>query len=173
MKLESSDVIHSFWVPSLTGKMDAIPGRQNIQIPGRPARNLSRSMRRILRLSACPYGHAHHRRDARGFRGWRDHQIAAASTETTKSASAASMFFSNPCVMCHTVRGTSAGGRVAPDLTHVGSRRYIAAGTLETTRGNLAAWIVDPQGIKPGVEHAGSSSWSLRTSRRWRIIWRG
>ena len=49
------------------------------------------------------------------------------------------------------VRGTPAGGRVAPDLTHVGSRRYLAAGTLPMSRGNLAAWIVDPHGIKPGV----------------------
>jgi cytochrome c oxidase subunit 2 len=53
--------------------------------------------------------------------------------------------------MCHQIRGTDAGGKVAPDLTHVGSRRYIGAGTLETTRGNIAAWIVDPHGIKPGV----------------------
>ena len=53
--------------------------------------------------------------------------------------------------MCHTVRGTSAGGTVGPDLTHIGSRQYIAAGTLPMSRGNLAAWIVDPQRIKPGV----------------------
>jgi cytochrome c oxidase subunit 2 len=52
--------------------------------------------------------------------------------------------------MCHAVRGTQAGGRVAPDLTHVGSRQTIAAGTLPLSRGTLAAWIVDPQGIKPG-----------------------
>src|SRR3712207_6166921 len=61
------------------------------------------------------------------------------------------VFMSKPCVMCHQIRGTDAGGKIAPDLTHVGSRRYIAAGTLETTRGNIAAWIVDPHGVKPGV----------------------
>ena len=49
------------------------------------------------------------------------------------------------------MRGTPSGGTVGPDLTHVGSRRTIAAGTLPNTRGNLAAWVVDPQGIKPGV----------------------
>jgi cytochrome c oxidase subunit 2 len=53
--------------------------------------------------------------------------------------------------MCHSVRGTPAGGRVAPDLTHVGSRQTLAAAMLPMSRGNLAAWIVDPQSIKPGV----------------------
>jgi cytochrome c oxidase subunit 2 len=53
--------------------------------------------------------------------------------------------------MCHQIRGTKAGGRVAPDLTHIGSRQYLAAGTLPMGRGSLAAWIVDPQAIKPGA----------------------
>ena len=53
--------------------------------------------------------------------------------------------------MCHSIRGTNAGGKGAPDLTHVGSRRYLGAGALPMSRGNLAAWIVDPHGIKPGV----------------------
>jgi cytochrome c oxidase subunit 2 len=53
--------------------------------------------------------------------------------------------------MCHTIRGTSAGSRVGPDLTHFGSRQSIASATLTMSRGNIAAWIIDPQGIKPGV----------------------
>ena len=53
--------------------------------------------------------------------------------------------------MCHTVRGTSAGSRVGPELTHVGSRRTLAAGTLPNTRGHLAGWVVDPQSVKPGT----------------------
>ena len=61
------------------------------------------------------------------------------------------VFLSRPCVMCHTIRGTPAGSRAGPDLTHLASRKYIAAGTLPMGRGNLAAWIVDPHGIKPGV----------------------
>ncbi len=56
-----------------------------------------------------------------------------------------------PASPCHTIRGTSAGSRVGPDLTHVGARRTIAAGALPTTRGSLAAWIADPQSIKPGA----------------------
>ena len=54
--------------------------------------------------------------------------------------------------MCHTVGGTLALGRIGPSLTHIGSSYTLAAGTLKNTRGNLAGWIVDPQGIKPGVK---------------------
>ena len=52
--------------------------------------------------------------------------------------------------MCHRIQGTAAGALTAPDLTHVASRTTLAAGTLSMSRGNLAAWIADPQGIKPG-----------------------
>jgi cytochrome c oxidase subunit 2 len=60
------------------------------------------------------------------------------------------VFMKGPCVMCHTIRGTSAGSRFGPDLTHVAGRQTIAAGTLPTTRGHLAGWIADSQSIKPG-----------------------
>jgi cytochrome c oxidase subunit II len=55
-----------------------------------------------------------------------------------------------PCVMCHSVAGTAASGRTGPDLTHLGSRRTLAAATLPNTRGNLAGWLIDPQSVKPG-----------------------
>ena len=61
------------------------------------------------------------------------------------------VFFGRGCMMCHGIRGTLAGGRVGPDLTHLASRLTLAGGTLRMSRGNLAAWIADPQGIKPGV----------------------
>jgi cytochrome c oxidase subunit 2 len=60
------------------------------------------------------------------------------------------VFLSSPCVMCHTIRGTDAGASVAPDLTHLMSRRTIAAATLPNTRQHLAAWITNSQEIKPG-----------------------
>jgi len=60
------------------------------------------------------------------------------------------VFLASSCVLCHTIRGTPAGGKVAPDLTHLASRRTIAAGTLPNTPGHLAGWIIDPQNIKPG-----------------------
>jgi cytochrome c oxidase subunit 2 len=60
------------------------------------------------------------------------------------------VFLTAPCIMCHTIRGTDASGSVAPDLTHLSSRRTIAAGTLPLTRGHLAGWIANSQEIKPG-----------------------
>ena len=60
------------------------------------------------------------------------------------------VFMRSSCVLCHTIRGTDAGSRVGPDLTHVGSRLMVAAGTLPNTRGHLAGWVIDPQSIKPG-----------------------
>jgi cytochrome c oxidase subunit 2 len=154
LKLESSDVIHSFWVPSLTGKMDLIPGRQNtLQIQAD-----REGTYRGQCAEFCGWQHAHMgvlivARPKSEFEGWRDNQIKdAVAPQNDERKRGEQVFFSKPCVMCHQVRGTSAGGKVAPDLTHVGSRQYIAAGTLPTTRGNIAAWIVDPQRIKPGAQ---------------------
>jgi cytochrome c oxidase subunit 2 len=67
-----------------------------------------------------------------------------------EAAAGRDVFMSKPCAACHTVRGTQASGTSGPDLTHVGGRSTIAAGLLETTRGSLAAWIADPQTLKPG-----------------------
>ncbi|WP_262272797.1 cytochrome c oxidase subunit II [Microvirga yunnanensis] len=153
IKLESSDVIHSFWVPSLTGKMDAITGRQNqIQIQAdRPG------VYRGQCAEYCGLQHAHMgllvvAESKEDFERWREQQISSAIPPTDDERQRGmEIFMSKPCVMCHQIRGTDAGGKVAPDLTHVGSRRTIGAGTLETTRGNIAAWIVDPHGVKPGV----------------------
>jgi cytochrome c oxidase subunit II len=153
IKLESSDVIHSFWVPSLTGKMDAITGRQNlIQIQAdRPG------VYRGQCAEYCGLQHAHMgllviAESKEDFERWREHQISSAiPPNDDERQRGMEILLSKPCVMCHQIRGTDAGGKVAPDLTHVGSRRYIGAGTLETTRGNIAAWIVDPHGVKPGV----------------------
>jgi cytochrome c oxidase subunit 2 len=140
-------------VPSLAGKLDLIPGRQN-QIEVRADRA---GIYRGQCAEFCGDQHAHMgmlvvAEPREDFERWRNHQIAAAETpDDPERKRGQEVFLSKPCIMCHQVRGTSAGGRVAPDLTHVGSRRTIAAGTLETTRGNLAAWIIDPQSIKPGV----------------------
>jgi cytochrome c oxidase subunit 2 len=153
IKLTSSDVIHSFWVPSLMGKQDLITGRQNeIQfVAERPG------VYRGQCAEFCGWQHAHMAllfvaRPREEFEAWRAQQLKAAEPPTgEEQRRGQEVFLSKPCIMCHTIRGTSAGGRVGPDLTHVGSRRSIAAGTLPRSRGTLAAWIVDPQGIKPGV----------------------
>src|SRR5205085_8283743 len=61
------------------------------------------------------------------------------------------LFTKGTCVMCHSIRGTQAGSKLGPDLTHVGSRLSLAAGTLPNNPGALGGWISDPQSIKPGV----------------------
>jgi cytochrome c oxidase subunit 2 len=85
------------------------------------------------------------------FEAWRQSQIRSAiEPASAEEQTGRQLFVSRACSACHTVRGTSAAGMTGPDLTHVGSRRTIAAGVFETTRGSLAAWIADPQTIKPG-----------------------
>jgi cytochrome c oxidase subunit 2 len=153
IKLTSADVIHSFWVPSLMGKMDAITGWEN-EIRFTPERT---GVYRGQCAEFCGWQHAHmgilfiveSRED---FDAWRERQLRPAEPPINwERQKGLEVFLSNPCVMCHTIRGTPAGGKTGPDLTHVGSRKYIAAATLPLSRGTLAAWIVDPQGIKPGV----------------------
>lgn len=153
VKLNSSDVIHSFWVPNLMGKQDLIPGQVNdIRfVAERPG------VYRGQCAEYCGIQHAHMAmlviaESSEEFERWREDQIRPASPpDGPERQGGEQAFLSHPCVMCHSVRGTPAGGRTGPDLTHVASRRTIAAGTLPTSRGNLAAWIVDPHGIKPGV----------------------
>jgi cytochrome c oxidase subunit 2 len=146
VKLNSADVIHSFWVPALMGKQDLIPGQENDLrfVAERPG------VYRGQCAEFCGLQHAHMgllvvAEEAEAFDRWRDRQIAPAETPIEpERIGGQQAFLSRPCVMCHTVRGTDAGGKVAPDLTHVGGRRQLAAGTLPMSRGNLAAWIVDP-----------------------------
>ena len=150
--LEAEDVIHSFWVPNLTGKQDLIPGRSNsiVFTADRPG------LYRGQCAEFCGLQHAHmallvvaERPDE--FQRWRAAQIAdAAAPETPEQRAGHDVFLTKACVACHTVRGTPAAGNLGPDLTHVGGRQYIGAGILPTTRGSLAAWIADPQTIKPG-----------------------
>jgi cytochrome c oxidase subunit 2 len=152
-KLQSTDVIHSFWVPSLHGKMDLIPGQVNeLQfVAERPG---------VYRGQCAEFCGLQHAKMAMlvialpraEYEAWRDKQIAPASPPPDpQRQKGQEVFLSKPCMMCHTVRGTPAGSRVGPELTHLMSRRYLAAGTLPLTRGNLASWIVDPHGSKPGV----------------------
>jgi cytochrome c oxidase subunit 2 len=153
IELTSNDVIHSFWVPSLMGKMDAIPGRDNqvqftIEEPG---------TYRGQCAEFCGLQHAHmamvvFAQSKANFESWRDQQLAAAAApETGTRKQGEQIFLSHPCVACHTIRGTTAGGRSGPDLTHLASRTTLGAGTLPFSRGALAAWITDPQSSKPGV----------------------
>lgn len=151
--LRSTDVIHSFWIPNVSGKRDLIPGQVNqldfvVEKAG---------VYRGQCAEFCGFQHAHmglvlvaHPADE--FDAWYEAQLAPASPPSGEEAQTGQKaFLSSSCVLCHTIRGTPAGGKNGPDLTHVASRRGIAGHTLPMTRGALAAWIADPQAVKPGA----------------------
>jgi cytochrome c oxidase subunit 2 len=167
LKLIGGDVIHSFWVPALGGKTDTIPGQTNITW-------LQADKPGIYRGQCTEYCGKQHANMAffvvaeppQQFEQWRQKQIAPAtpSPDLTQAVAA----FQTRCGVCHTVRGTPAGGKVGPDLTHVMSRGTLAAGTLPNTPGHLAGWIADPQGVKPGnhmpqVDMSGADLNAIRT----------
>ena len=151
-KLTSTDVIHSFWVPNLHGKTDLVPGHENVTWLKADQEGVYRGQC----AEFCGHQHAHMAftvvvEPYEKFKAWYDAQLAPAAEPADPSrARGRQVFLSSPCVMCHTVRGTDAGSRVGPDLTHVASRATLAAGTLENTRGHLADWVSDSQSIKPG-----------------------
>ena len=143
--LSSTDVIHSFWIPALGGKMDAIPGRTNVLrlTPTKPGTY------RGVCAEFCGPSHAlmafpvtvH---EAEDFPAWLEAQRVPATARSE-------VFTASGCGACHMVRGVSEAGAVGPDLTHVASRRTIGAGTLENNRENLITWLTAPEHIKPGV----------------------
>ncbi len=152
VKGTSGDVIHSFWVPNLHGKVDLIPGR-------RTSRWIQADRPGTWRgqcAEFCGLQHAHmallvvaEPMDA--FEAWREAQRRPAREPADgQQLLGRAVFLSGPCAICHSVRGTTAGGRVGPDLTHLRSRFTLAAGTVPNTPGHLAGWILDPHGIKPG-----------------------
>lgn len=153
LELASADVIHSFWVPKLSGKVDLLPGQRN-----------------LMRLQAdqpgvyygkcaefCGAQHAHMQilvvaQPAEEFARWRAQQRAPAQTPATaQELHGQALFLSRPCSLCHTIRGTLAQGTVAPDLTHLALRRGLAANTLVNDKANLMAWVTHAQALKPAV----------------------
>lgn len=152
IQLLGGDVIHSFWVPALAGKTDAIPGQVNTawieaSDPGRYRGQCT---------EYCGLQHAHMAFDVVAdvpddFSKWLGAQLAPAPEATSDALKQGQHDFEFHCGACHTVRGTEAGGTVGPDLTHLMSRRTIAAGAAPNNAGMLAAWIANPQAIKPGT----------------------
>jgi cytochrome c oxidase subunit 2 len=153
VELRSQDVIHSFWIPNLHGKLDMIPGRVNEirLLPTRVGRYRGEC------AEFCGLQHAHMAFDVAvvpvdEFESWRETQLRPARLPTTPAEHRGRQYFvQRECSSCHRIRGTTAGGNVGPDLTHVGSRATLAAGTLPNGRGPLAAWLADPQRVKPGA----------------------
>lgn len=150
--LKSSDVIHSFWIPNISGKQDLIPGRVN-DIFIRPTKV---GIYRGQCAEFCGLQHAHMAFDVTvepkaQFERWWGQSLKPARVPATPLQKAGYDYVtSRECSTCHNITGTPATGQVAPDLTHFASRRSIGAGTYAMTTGHLYAWIADPQGAKPG-----------------------
>ncbi len=149
LSLNSHDVIHSFWVPALGGKVDMVPGRPHgmrVQVdqPGR------------WRGQCAEYCGEQHARMAlfveaqapAAFDAWLAAQARPASNQM---APGRDVFIAQRCGACHTVRGVVETANLGPDLTHVGSRSHLGAGTIANGNGAMAAWIADPHAAKPGV----------------------
>jgi cytochrome c oxidase subunit 2 len=153
MQVTSDDVIHSFWVPKLQRKVDAIPGRTNdvtleADADGTYLGECS---------EFCGLQHAHMQfhvvaESADAFNGWVADQQKTPPEPTGDALLGQQVFLGSSCVYCHSVSGTTATGLVGPNLTHVAGRTTLAAGTIPNTPQELAAWIEDPQSIKPGTQ---------------------
>jgi cytochrome c oxidase subunit 2 len=153
LRLDSADVIHTFWVPALAGKVDMIPGRRT--------RLLLRASRTgTFRGTCAEYCGTSHAlmafdvvvQEAAEFEQWlaREAQPAATPADPTRLRGEAA-FLANGCGACHAVRGTTADGVVGPELTHVGSRLSLAAGTLRNGDSELRRWLAQTDTVKPSV----------------------
>lgn len=150
LALRTADVIHSFWVPNLAGKLDMIPGRTNTL-------RFTAGRAGVMRGQCAEYcGGAHAlmafnvvAMEPDAFAAWIAQESGPARPTGGGAESGRRLFMANGCGGCHTVRGTGATGTIGPDLTHVGSRTSLAAATLPNTPAAMAAWIADNQHIKP------------------------
>lgn len=155
IELATADVIHSFWVPALSGKTDTIPGQRNITW-------MQADQAGIYRGQCTEYCGQQHAKmgflviaePANTFQSWWAHQLQGPQTPRSENGMRAAQdgeaVFMHHCAVCHTVRGTPAQGKIGPDLSHLMERKTIAAATLPNSIGALSGWVSDPQHIKPG-----------------------
>lgn len=154
VRLASDDVIHSFWVPALQGKMDLIPGRVNVL-------RIQADRPGVYRGQCAEFCGVQHAKMAfvvvaqplDEWKRWVAAQRRPAPTPAAADTLAGQdreAFLGSGCVLCHAVRGTPARGELGPDLTHLASRLTLAAGTLPNTPGHRYGWVANPQAIKPG-----------------------
>ncbi len=154
IELVTRDVIHSFWIPKLHGKVDLVPGMANrIRIRADAPGVYSGECGEY-----CGPHHANMRlfvvaQNPEEFDRWlQDQRANAREPQTSGQHTGEQVFMSAACAVCHKVRGTPALGQVGPDLTHVASRSRIAGGMLPNNRGTLTAWMAHAQAIKPGSQ---------------------
>lgn len=152
LRLSSGDVIHSFWVPALGGKMDALPGQTNVTwLQGSQVGRYRGQCGEY-----CGVQHAHmalfvNVDSAADFERWVDTQRRPASAIAQRDIASAKLFI-NSCAGCHAVQGTEARGALGPDLTHLMTRETIAAGALPNGASSLKHWIAETQTVKPGSD---------------------
>ncbi len=151
-RLESADVIHSFWVPQLGGKIDVIPGHVNhtwFQVDqagtyhGQCA-EFCGIQHADMRMSVIAQSEA-------DFQAWVKQQQAPPAAATGDAAQGQQVFMTGACIGCHTINGTNARGTVGPNLTHFASHGEFAGAMLENTPQNLTRWLTDPQAVKQGT----------------------
>lgn len=152
-QLESSNVIHSFWIPSLGGERDMIPGRTT-----RLALNPTRTgVFRGVCAEYCGTAHALMSfyvevMEKERFERWLVDQAAEAASPSSPTAERGrEQFLANGCGACHTIRGSPSNGVIGPDLTHVGGRLSLGAGILRNSSEQLSHWITETKRLKPGV----------------------
>lgn len=154
LELESADVIHSFWVPRLSGKLDMIPGRRNLMriqadrpgVFGGQCAEYCGGPHALMGFTVIAHEPAAFARLMQA----RIDRRAAPRDAPAALARGARLFQSTGCAACHRIAGTPANGLAGPDLTHIGSRRTLGAGILPNNRGTLMGWIGNSQAIKPG-----------------------
>lgn len=155
IELVAADVIHSLWVPALGGKTDMIPGRINrMSLHPTEAGTFRGQCAEFCGLSHALMAFVAVTLEEEDFAGW----LAREGRPLDPAAAAEpgfAIFQEEGCGACHALRGTAARGAVGPDLTHVGGRGSLAAGTLPMTTEALAAWIRNPDDIKPGAQMPG------------------
>ena len=152
LEIQSTDVIHSFWVPQFGWKLDAIPGRTNVMDV--QVNDVGTYQGACTQF--CGNQHAWMRtlvmaQPAADFQTWVGQQQAAAPAPSAEAARGRDVFMSTTCASCHTIAGTPAQGKVGPDLTHLGSRQTLGGGVLTNTPANLQRWISNAQQVKPGI----------------------
>lgn len=158
LELTSADIIHSFWVPQLQGKMDMIPGKVNEfwLEANRPGTYRGQC------AEYCGLQHAHMAFEVRAlppdqFVNWIETHSSSSPATASPDLSNANLeqgkqlFFKHGCAVCHAIEGTPAQGRAGPDLTLFAIRGTLAAGTVLNTTDNLFTWVKNPQSIKPGA----------------------
>jgi cytochrome c oxidase subunit II len=150
--LHSKDVLHSFWVPELAGKVDTVPGQRNVirftadkpgEYRGQCAEFCGLQHAKMAFLVIAEEPGAYERWLIR-------QQRPRSGPSTEREAAGEQVFMRSSCAGCHTIRGTEARGTLGPDLSDFGSRRTLGAVATPNTKGNLAGWIENSQSIKPG-----------------------